>query len=112
VRRDLQADEAVSAERLLVDGPEGVGRQPDVFDGEGFVDLEGGPPLRNQPADRLGMVRVAPDGLLEDRGIAGLAADAVLFDQPLEVTGEDVPATDAVEPERLTEPLHLQERIG
>ncbi len=102
VGRDLQAHDAVDA-GLLVDWAQRIGGAPDVLHRQPLVD--GGHVhrgiFRQERGDGV-VVLVAPaDGLLEDGGVGGEAAEGVLLHEPLKLAALHETAADVVEPEGL-----------
>src|SRR5262249_60263954 len=79
-RQGLEAAEAVESLRLVVDGTEDVGGLADVLDGQLVVDLLRRFVLPGEAAQLRVVVVAATDGLVEDRGIRGQAAQIVLVD--------------------------------
>ena len=102
IRRDFEADIAVGAVARLVDGAKHVRGRLDVGDGAALVEVDD-PAVAAihhclQGAVILG--RVA-DRLLEDRGVRGHPAQAVLIDEGLQPAIRDEAAGDEVEPHGL-----------
>src|SRR5581483_485586 len=95
-----------------VNGTEDVRGSPDVVDREVLVDLHGVVVVGAlEGFQRLGVVGAPGDRLLEDRGIGGHTAEAVLVDQPLDATLVDQVAAEVVEPDGLSELLESQQGI-
>jgi len=82
-RRDLQRDPAVHAVGALVHPEEGIGRAPQVIDGQVEEQV-----LARQPGPCLGgdrlVVVARADGLVEDRGVRGQAGHRVGVDVVLD----------------------------
>ena len=102
-RRDLDADEAVLAFGLVVDGPEDVSRGLDVLDHQSPQHLRRRRLLFDQADHRLVVVGRPADRLLEDGRVGGDAGQALVA-QAGELAGGDQLAADVVEPQRLADP--------
>jgi hypothetical protein len=82
---DLEGDEAVCAAELVPDRAQDVAGHLNVLDGEVEVDLVRALAFLRQLLDVLVVVVGAEDGLLEDRGVGGHAAEGALLHQPLQL---------------------------
>jgi hypothetical protein len=85
VGHDLERDEAVATVGGLVDRRQHVGRRLDVGDRQRVVDLLGAVSGAGQLLDRVVVITRAEDRLLEDRGVGGDAAQALLLDHALQL---------------------------
>src|SRR5215472_4672577 len=110
-RRNLQAYVAVTAPRGLIDGKQEIGSVLNIADGNALVDLAGAETLRLELLKKIGVIGAAGDGFFKDRGIRGDAAQAILIDQPLQLSAGDQVATDEVQPDGLSLLLQQQKRI-
>ncbi len=101
-RRDLQADVAIALTGAVVHGPQCIGGVLNVFDREDFINARGVQVLTLLQLEQgIGVIGAAGDGLLENRGIGGNAAQPVLFDQPLELAAGDEIAANVIQPDGL-----------
>ncbi len=110
-RGDLDADKAVVALRLVVDGPEDVGCGLDVLDHQLPKNLFGLSLGCDQPDHGFVVVRRAADRLLEYGRVGGDAADSLVA-QPGQLTRADQLAADVVVPEALALRQQLPDRVG
>ena len=103
VGRDLQADIAVGAVGSVVDRAQHVGGGLDVGHRAALVEVDdAGIALVHHGFQGVVVLRRAADGLLEDRGVRGHAAQAVRVHQRLELAlGHEAPG-DEIEPHGLT----------
>jgi hypothetical protein len=103
MRRDLEADIAVSAAGLIINRAENVGGHLNVFDGKSFVECRHFRlwVLCQQRPQCVVVIRAAGDGLLENGWIAGDASNAIFFNQPLKLTCANEIAPNIVEPNGL-----------
>src|SRR4029434_9530635 len=104
MRRDLEADVTVGAVGLVINNAENIRRHLNVLDGQSFVKI---PHIRlwvlcQQCAQRVIVIGAAGDGFLENGWIAGDAANAVLFNQPLQLAGANEIAPNVIEPNGLS----------
>ncbi len=112
IGRDLEADEAVAALRLLVDRVELVRSFLDVADRQILEErsrIEVARSFRRRD-QRVVIIAVA-DRLLEDRRVRGDAAQPVLGDHPGQLSGLQQFSADKVEPDRLPEFLQCPQWI-
>ncbi len=110
VGRDLQADIAVGAVARLVDRAQHVGGGLDVGDRAALVEVDDpGVALVHHGLQGVVVLGRAADRLLEDRGVGGDAAQAVLVHQGLELPFRDEAPGDEVEPHGLA--LFGKERL-
>ncbi len=97
--------------RTVIDGAQEIGHHLDILHGEGLVHFFSSLPCGCERLDGLVIVLALCDGLLENRGVGGNAADSVLLDQPLELAGDGRPAPDKIDPDALSEGFQLQEWV-
>ena len=105
--RDLQRDEAVPALGRVVHRAEEVGRLADVLHGELLEDLQVALRRCGERSQRGVVVAAPADGMLEDGGVRGHAAEAVV-DQRLQLPRAQHPATQIVQPHALPQ---LEQRL-
>jgi hypothetical protein len=101
-RRDLDRHQPVVPVRRVVDGAEDVAGVLDVLDRDllerrARLGAPGGEGLH-----RVVVVVALADGLLEDRGVGGDAAQVVPADHPLQLAVLDDAAADVVQPHALS----------
>ena len=99
---DLDADEAIAAVAVVVHWREHVERAVDVCEHQRPVVVDDRVVAAGQRAELVVVVGRALDRLLEDRRVAGEAADA-LVDEVAELARGDVAALEVVEPRALPE---------
>src|SRR5919106_215084 len=104
MRRYFQAHEAVGAAGLVVDSPENIRRHLNIFDGKMFVKTSRlrSSILNQKFTQSIVVVRAAGDRFLENGRVARHSANAVLFDQALELAGANEVTANIVEPNRLS----------
>src|SRR5277367_1571964 len=95
---DFEADVAVAALRFGIDGLENVASGLHVADGDFFVDALGVHLLGFRRREDVGIVLAGSDGLFEDGGIGGHAAQAVIVDDALKFAADEQVAADIVHP--------------
>ena len=108
--RHLQADVTVAPVRLVVHAAEQIGGVLDIPDRQLLVQRRGVDRGGARRLEEVGIVRAAGDRLLEDGGVGGHPAEAVLLDQPLQLAAGDQAAPDVIEPDRLPEHLERAHR--
>ena len=108
--RHLQADVTVAPVRLVVHAAKQVGGVLDIPDRQLLVQRRGVDRGGARRVEEVGVIRAAGDRLLEDGGVGGHPADAVLLDQPLQLAAGDQAAPDVIEPDRLPEHLERSHR--
>ena len=109
-RGNLQADEAVGHAGLVEDRAQHVAGGGDVVNGDGLEHLLGREALGAETADVLVVGVAALDGLLEDRGVGGHAADALFGDQAGEFSRVDKVPAEEVQPDALTVRMQFVQR--
>ena len=75
---DLEAHIPVTAVCSIIQRTQQVGRLPNIFNGEGFIDFVDGPVFTREPLDVLIIVIAARDGLFEYRRVGCDAPHALI----------------------------------
>ena len=102
--RHFEAHVAIVTVSRVIDRSQHIGRHLNILDRQRFVKISyrrlriG----REQRAQRHVVVGTAGNRFVENRRIAGHAAQPVLFDQPFELTAPNQVAPDIIQPYRLS----------
>src|SRR5262249_24312990 len=109
MRIHLEADAAVQAAGLLERRPQAIAGEPDVFDRQRLEQLGAVEPGGDALLDRRVVIVALGDGELKDGGVRGDAHHAVFANGALELTRDQLPAANDVQPDTLAQ---LAESLG
>ena len=99
VRADLDADKAIAAIRLFVQGSEQITRGADIFNRQLPEDLFRVPACPRQRRERGIVVLALRNGVVEDAGVLRHAADVAALDHGSELAVLQLLALDVIQPE-------------
>ena len=111
--RDFETDEAVCAFTVVVHRSKDISRHLDVLDDQAFDERSiAHVAFSTERAMQPGIVvGAAGNRFVEDRRVAGHAAQAVLINQSLQPTASDQAAADMVQPDELATLIQSEEWV-
>src|SRR5208282_6413262 len=101
IRRNLEADVAVAALGLLVDGLENVAGILNIANGDFFVETLGVKRFGVRRIEDVGIKRATEDGLLKNGGVGSHAPQPIILNHFLQLAAGEQVAADVVHPGRL-----------